>query len=287
MQFPTGCLAHLPEHGTWKTTSVGRDLANATWCIDNGAQTYFVKRYGHDEMFGRAPGETVRLDRELATLSLAPQVVWSSVADGICVFEWMNAATIADEFDPHRRAQLLGQTLATIHQAEPSGPRWSLRARVQHYCDALIKLHPRRGREAQSDCDSYADLFRRWDEEPHVFCHHDLNAEHVFLGNEPRVIDWEYAGYGHPGFDLASTIVVNDLYDDEISELLASYQEHSGRTIDRESVRDWLRLVALVNRIWFHLQEAIAEHEALKQAEEGEDAQAHARTSRETLSVSR
>ncbi|WP_194756760.1 phosphotransferase [Aliidiomarina indica] len=258
MQFPTGCLAHLPEHGTWKAVSVGRDLANATWRISNGQLQYLVKQYAHDAAFGRVTGDTVMLDRALAASGIAPDVIWSDTEQGVCVFRWIDATTIADEFDPIKRADLLGRTLARIHLETPSGARWSLRERVEEYCKTLEKYHPKAAQQARDDCASYDDLFQRWEQGPHVFCHHDLNAEHVFLLEQPQVIDWEYAGYGHPAFDLASTLVINDLYDDEIDTLLDSYSQFSEHRIERDELRDWVRLVALVNRIWFSVQDAIA-----------------------------
>ncbi|TRW48473.1 phosphotransferase [Aliidiomarina halalkaliphila] len=262
MQFPTGCLAQLPEHGTWKAVSVGRDLANATWRIDNGQVQYLVKQYAHDAAFGRATGDTVQLDRTLADRGIAPEVIWSDVEKGICIFRWLDAATIADEFDPIKRADLLGRTLAKIHQQSLPKTRWTLRERVEQYCQTLEYYNPKAAAQAREDCQSYGDLFQRWENGPHVFCHHDLNAEHVFLLEQPQVIDWEYAGYGHPGFDLASTLVINDLYDDEIDTLLESYQQFSDNRIERDELRDWVRLVALVNRIWFSVQDAIAQAEA-------------------------
>ena len=85
-----------------------------------------------------------------------------------------------------------------------------------------------------------------------------------FFRPELKIIDWEYAGYGHPAFDVASTIVINDLYDDEIDTFIETYNQSAKHMIDREGLRDWIRLVALINRIWFQLQEALEAAEAEK-----------------------
>lgn len=256
MQFPAECLAHLPEHGVWNIAPIGRNLTNATWRIHNDRQTYCVKQYLQRGFFHPQLEHAYQLDSQLASLGIAPQLVWSNLASGVCVFEWIAGPTLADEHDGCKRAQELGRTLARIHQIQPNLAAWSLRSRVEHYCAMLATLNPRAGARAHSDCASYSDLFTRWEQEPQVFCHHDLQAEHIFATDPIHVIDWEYAGYGHPEFDIASAIIINDLYEDEINELLASYHEQNGSIVHRDDLRDWLRLVALINRIWFELQEA-------------------------------
>lgn len=257
MAFPTSCLAHLPVHGVWKTHPIGHDLANSTWRIENGEHQYIVKQYAYDAAFGRQAGDTIQLDFLLAERGVAPQVVYADSTTGVVVQELLTGDPIATIFDPIQRAEQLAEAQLFVHQLAVNVTPWSLSERVQAYCNALEGLQPGRGRDARSDCESYAGLFAAWEHGPSVFCHHDLSAEHVFFRPELKIIDWEYAGYGHPAFDLASTIVINDLYDDEIDTFLEIYNQKAEHMIDREELRDWIRLVALINRIWFQLQEAL------------------------------
>lgn len=258
MAFPTWCLAKLPVHGVWKTRAVGRALANSTWCIENGEHSFMVKQYADDYAFGRSPGEAIAADIELASLGLAPAIIFSDSTQGVVISEWISTPAVAEHFDPITRAAQLGTAQQKIHQYQPNLPTWSLWQRVLRYCDALSELNSGAGAQARSDCQSYKALFANWQMGPRVFCHHDLNAEHVFMSPSLQVIDWEYAGYGHPGFDVASTIVVNDLYDDEIVAFLEAYNDNNPYPVEREALRDWIRLIALINRIWFTLQEALA-----------------------------
>ena len=257
MAFPTWCLAELPVHGVWKTRSIGRDLANSTWCIENGEHRYVVKQYAHDEAFGRAQGDAVAADIELANSGLAPAIMYSNSEQGVVITEWIAGEPVAAISDAITRAAQLGKAQAAIHQLTPQLPHWCLSQRVHAYCDALTQLDRKTGEQAREDCESYRDLFTAWNEGPRVFCHHDLNAEHVFFEPTIRIIDWEYAGYGHPGFDTASTVVVNDLYDDEIVEFLEAYNANASNMVSRDELRNWIRLIALVNRIWFALQNAL------------------------------
>ncbi|EGN75385.1 phosphotransferase family protein [Idiomarina sp. A28L] len=258
MAFPTWCLAHLPVHGVWKTRSVGEDLANSTWCIESDEHCFLVKQYAHDSAFGRITGEAVATDIKLAELGIAPAIIFADSGRGVVITEWLSSEPLAAIFDPEARAQKLGLVQQQIHQLTPDIKPWSLWQRVMGYCDALEQLEPRLGAQSREDCESYKDLFAAWQMGPRVFCHHDLNAEHVYPEPEPRVIDWEYAGYGHPGFDVASTIVINDFYDDEIEVFLEAYNAEAQTPVAREELRDWIRLIALINRIWFALQNALA-----------------------------
>ncbi|MCH8500894.1 MAG: phosphotransferase [Aliidiomarina sp.] len=263
MAFPTSCLAHLPVHGVWKTHAIGHDLANSTWRIENGEHQYIVKQYSHDTEFGRQSGEAIQLDQLLAEQGSAPQVIYADQDAGVVVQEFLNGDSVANIFDPIQRAEQLAEAQLHVHQLQVDARPWSLSERVQAYCNALEDLLPGRGRDARSDCESYADLFAAWEHGPKVFCHHDLNAEHVFFRPELKIIDWEYAGYGHPAFDVASTMVINDLYDDEIDAFLEVYNQTAEYMLDREELRDWVRLVALINRIWFQLQEALTATESV------------------------
>lgn len=268
MAFPTSCLAHLPVHGVWKTHPIGHDLANCTWRIENGEHQYIVKQYSHDAAFGRQTGDTIQLDALLAEQGIAPAVVYADEMTGVTVQEFLTGDVVASIFDPIQRAEQLAEAQLQVHQLDVDVRPWSLSERVQAYCNALEELKPGRGREARSDCESYANLFSAWEHGPRVFCHHDLSAEHVFFRPELKIIDWEYAGYGHPAFDVASTIVINDLYDDEIDTFIETYNQTAKHMIDREGLRDWIRLVALINRIWFQLQEALEAAEAEKREQE-------------------
>ncbi|RUO18981.1 hypothetical protein CWE08_10505 [Aliidiomarina iranensis] len=259
MAFPTWCLAHLPVHGVWKTRSVGKDLANATWCIESDEHRFLVKQYAHDSAFGRATGEAVETDIKLAEMGIAPAIIFTDSERGVVITEWLTAEPLAAIFDPLARAEKLGLVQQKIHQLTPDIQPWSLWKRVIGYCNALAVLKPGQGAQAREDCESYKALFAAWQLGPRVFCHHDLNAEHVYNEPETKVIDWEYAGYGHPGFDVASTIVINDFYDDEIETFLHAYNTNSEVLVSREELRDWIRLIALINRIWFALQSALAE----------------------------
>ncbi len=41
----------------------------------------------------------------------------------------------------------------------------------------------------------------------HVLCHHDLNPKNFIFSDSIKLIDWEYARYNDPYFDLATVVV--------------------------------------------------------------------------------
>ena len=48
------------------------------------------------------------------------------------------------------------------------------------------------------------ELFDRLyeDSEDFVFCHNDINASNIFYNNDIKLIDWEYAGFNLPIYDI-------------------------------------------------------------------------------------
>jgi aminoglycoside phosphotransferase (APT) family kinase protein len=74
-----------------------------------------------------------------------------------------------------------------------------------------------------------------------VLLHGDLLGQNVLLtpGHSPTVIDWEYARYGDPAYDLA--IVTRGAkrpfqIADGLARLLDAYRHHGGREIKAEHV---------------------------------------------------
>jgi thiamine kinase-like enzyme len=77
-------------------------------------------------------------------------------------------------------------------------------------------------------------------------CHNDLLSGNVILTRDSgraMIVDWEYAGMGHPYFDLGNLAVNNGFGDEDEDALLAAY--HGQPADDRRRAR--LRLMRIVS----------------------------------------
>jgi|GEM_PF-1321274 len=259
--FPYWCLSQIPVQDEWQIKRVGLHRANRTWKLEGRQQTLIVKQYRFDSIFGRSFRQLAELDKTIAETGLGAEVIWTSPGEGVVVSKYLEPPTLDINANREFAIQTLGEVSAQIHRIKPSQKRWDLRERVERYCRSLAQADPRKAEQFLRDCNDYQTLFDSWSQNSDTFCHNDLIAEHIFTGPPPRVIDWEYAGYGHPGFDLASTVIINDLDETEMVQLLEAYQQAGGADITPDNLRDWMRLVALVNHIWFTLQESLRTRE--------------------------
>ncbi|MCC5854216.1 MAG: phosphotransferase [Idiomarina sp.] len=259
--FPHWCLAQLSVSGPWKIEPIGEQLTNRTWKIDNGQKQFLVKNYRHDHALGRNAHQVVALDKQVAEAGMGPRVEWASEAEGLVVSEFLVGNLVELRADEVQRIRTLGSALAKIHHLRPDQPRWTLRERLHRYCEVLERHDPELAARCYQDVESYERYLTAWEEGPRVFCHHDLSIDHIFLTPEIKIIDWEYAGYSNPAADLAMTVIMNDLHDEQIDWVLEGYNELAPYPLAREELPDWLRLVALVNRIWDKVQNALQKSE--------------------------
>ncbi|SBV97108.1 Choline/ethanolamine kinase [uncultured delta proteobacterium] len=90
---------------------------------------------------------------------------------------------------------------------------------------------------------------REYDAEPQVLCHRDLALENILVsgdhGKDLLLIDFEYAGFAHPIWEIASFILESGM-DPEAREQFATA---CGITEEREKTRLW-EMESLVDYVW-------------------------------------
>ncbi len=65
-----------------------------------------------------------------------------------------------------------------------------------------------------------------------------------------RLIDWEYAGLCHPGFDLAGLAVGAGLNRAQVRQLLAAYQGRAPTPAETARHRDWEAFCGSLGVLW-------------------------------------
>lgn len=157
----------------------------------------------------------------LAQHGLGPEVVWADPDAGLLLTRFIDgqhwdrrSLEISSDLDK------LFVALVRLHSigTSESAPVMEYAATAEHYATLLG------GEEARLLARDAARLAAEWcaDKSRYVLCHNDLSAGNVIErpGGDLHFIDWEYAAWGEPCFDLAGLIQQSDEGDGPSRSLL-------------------------------------------------------------------
>ena len=203
---------------------LGGGLSNRSFKVTDASGVY-VARLGQDFPFHHVSRRReVAASRAAHTIGLAPRV--AHAGPGVLVLDFIDGRTLTAG-DLRCRAGELGATLKHMHPALARGIRGEVSAFwvfhvIRDYLDALRRHSADLDRESLL---SRTDALERAQRPlPIVFGHHDLlPANWIDDGKRLWLIDWEYAGFGSPMFDLANLADNSGFDPGEEQELLASY----------------------------------------------------------------
>ena len=159
------------------------------------------------------------------------------------------------------RAQTLARALAQLHKAPIDTSIRQLDPINQ--CKALISnLHTSNVTNATNATNTAHKLTQELDtllndmqqltlhhNEP-VLCHNDLHLSHVRA--DYTCVDWEYAAMGSRYFDVAMCVVINQLSDNEQTQLFTQYAQLTQKNIDEVAQQTalYIRLALIINHAW-------------------------------------
>lgn len=246
-------LDSLPIHGVIKTEPLLRGVANNVYKIVTTQQTYILKQFRFDHPYGLDRDQEVRVQQQLAAQQLAPQVLHYDAVQGLVLQSYLEEPDLAHaNVAMTVKLQTLADLSAHIHRLPVEVAVWSLRERLQRYCEQLAEFDAEHAAQFKARLQKFRKLLDSFAAHP-VFCHNDLALHHVFLAPTPKVIDWEYAGMGERYFDLANTIAANDLERPQQQAFLNAYEAAAGFTLQYDTLAHWMELVAVVNQLWYEL----------------------------------
>jgi len=86
-------------------------------------------------------------------------------------------------------------------------------------------------------------------------CHHDLLPENIIQSNERViVIDWEYAQYGDPLFDLAIYAESMNLDKSQTDSFISAYNDGNEKNLNITSLRKFRLIFALISLLWWKIK---------------------------------
>lgn len=204
------------------------------------------------------------MQTHLATKGIAPQPLYLSDDKAYYSEQWIpkSHTLLAEKLVLQKQLgrkeatlhliPLLAQALIKIHQSSVDAPTLNLTNHLKTYwahiaspSQALDKEY----REILAFCDKY-ELENKND---YVFCHNDLNMDHVCL-NSGVIFDWEYASYGSRYFDIASCALINQFDEDESRHLCDEYAKLNKQKpeIVYRAVQNVSKLTEFTYKLWHY-----------------------------------
>jgi thiamine kinase-like enzyme len=197
-----------------------------------------------------------------ANLGLAPPLIHRD--HDLLIYPWVagRSFTIADLLEPDQRARVAA-LLGHLHAA------WdTLDGEILYFCAfQTIRTYARtaatRGAELPGDLpatlEDLRQLSRAMTPFRPVLCHNDLlPANLIDDGNRLWLVDWEYAGIGHPLFDLANLAANAGLSDEQDQELLNTYTDLETAPAQLAEFRVLKAASSLRESLWASIQTVTA-----------------------------
>ena len=188
--------------------------------------------------------EEIILDR-LQNLKLAPRILYADKQKKIVIYE-----------------KVVGPALNII-------PKASI---ISKCAKQLKKLH--NSNISSDDCEPFEDKIKKYEhaiaqksfnsvcqsafrfiyelvtrDKHQVFCHNDLNLSNIMYSDGIFFIDWDYAGFNHPYFDLALLFNAMNLTSKEEYNFLNIYTDQVNN-IDDELLREYKKMSLYVEYLW-------------------------------------
>ncbi len=203
-------------------------ITNHNYLVENGSQSFVARLCEERPLLGIDRRNEIVCHKAAMTADIAPEVVHHE--PGLLVSRFQPGKTLAAA-DVRRDSVLdrLGIVLRRLHDS------WdSLSGEMLYFCPfQTIRTYARSARALQATLPAGLDelledarmLSRRIRPFRPVLCHNDLLPANL-IDDDVRiwVIDWEYAGIGHPLFDLANVCAAADLSPDHERRLLLAYR---------------------------------------------------------------
>ena len=205
-------------------------ITNANFRVEDAGQRYFV-RIGDDiPVHGVMRFNELAASRAAAECGLSPKVVHAE--PGALVFEFVDGKTLAAE--DVRRPEMLARILPLIrkcHREMPlyvTGPAlifWVFHV-LRDYAHSLTAGNSRHLKALPRLLDIAAELEKAVGAVEIVYGHNDLlPTNFIDSGDRLWLIDWDYAGFNSPLFDLANLCSNNEVAPSDEIGLIESYFE--------------------------------------------------------------
>ncbi|MDJ0928058.1 MAG: choline/ethanolamine kinase family protein [Gammaproteobacteria bacterium] len=247
---PTAALARLPGLETAHVLEMLADTpVSRSFRIRDGERDLALK-------IDKPLAARLRLDRvrESEVLELAckhgigPAAVAADAPAGLLVTEFLSGRTpAAGDLQRPEFLERVAKLLGILHTLPPVGRSIDPAAAARAYASAIGTT------DARQLADRIVGLLDD-NELAHAtpcLCHNDIHPENLRVMTDGRLmlLDWEYAGVGHRGFEFAVILRHNKLSGAARDALLDAY-EHFGGHLRRLDMPAWYRVYDGLAVLW-------------------------------------
>jgi thiamine kinase-like enzyme len=236
-------------------------ITNHNFRVTLGGQQYVVRVHGRDtEQLGIDRASERIAGQAAAELGIAPALAES--LEDCLVTRYIDGQHL-DASGAAEHAEEIARALRRFHDSAVTLPTrfWV----PELLADYALRLHEHGGTppdtftHAQTLATRIGAAIALAEQRP---CHNDLLAGNLIRAHDDGrllIVDWEYAGMGHPCFDLGNLAVNNDFDERDAERLLNAY--HGAPPSERQRAELWLMRVLSDARegAWGVLQACISE----------------------------
>jgi thiamine kinase-like enzyme len=262
MMQRVGALAFWTGRPTIEPVSGG--MTNVNFAVTDSSGKYFV-RLGEDiPVHGVLRFNELAASQAAAACGLSPSVLHSE--PGIMIFEWLDVKTLSTA--DVKNMTMLSRVVplmkkchseAALHLRGPALAFWVFHTIRDYVATLRINKSP-----YQDDFYRYLmiadELEKSVGEIRMALCHNDLLPANLLDDGERLwLVDWDYAGFNSPLFDLANLATNAGLDEAEENFLLEAYY---GKKPDRPLKQRFLAMAAasaLRETLWSMVQELFSE----------------------------
>ena len=236
-------------------------ITNRNFRATLGDCDYVIRVHGRNTgMLGIDREAELLASEQAARLGIAPQV--AAALEDCLVTSYLDSASVSPQ-EAAVRAQEIARALRRFHAAPVRLPAsfW-----VPDLLEGYARILRRRAGsppEAFTDAVGIAKrIARAVPLTRAVPCHNDLLAGNILIARDDgrmMIVDWEYAGMGHPCFDLGNLSINNDFDEAADERLLGAYCEGQPSPGARAALRLMRVLSDAREAAWGVVQGAISE----------------------------
>jgi thiamine kinase-like enzyme len=248
--------------GPIEITPLPGGITNRNFLVRDGAARYVARLCRPLPLLGIDRRNEVACQEAAARLGLGPEPVHRD--DGILVSRYLPGRTLtADDLREPETIARVARLLRKLHDADDTITGHFLYfcpfQTIRTYARTAKSLGARLPANLSALLEDVRELSRRVGPFRPTLCHNDLLPANLLeVDGRLWLVDWEYAGMGHPLFDLAGVSVSAGLDRDDDARLLEAYR---GEVLPREldEMHVFKAASALREALWALIQTVASE----------------------------
>lgn len=200
-------IPELNKQGIMSIEPTDKGLINYNFTVKTLSGTLHARINKPDVLGVDRKHESMVLNR-IKALNLAPKILANNLGDNYLISEFVDEPTWSKD-DCYKHPSLLIKQLKKVHAIDMSHQLPSFLSRLEQYEQySLYKFNASFVSQYQK---TKQQLNKLGFFKAKQLLHYDLNASNLLGTKKLTIIDWEFAGCGHPIFDLAIFIQANKL----------------------------------------------------------------------------